>query len=118
MCRAPFWPYLCEPLYFLGLEGMNAHEPVLSTSVSVLCGGATSAWWFVDMADQKHLLVGSLVSGISASLFAIVGLLPYWSSSVETTVALGWGPGRSLKWWEYPRAMSCAQGVNPNLSIS
>lgn len=63
---------------------MNAHEPVLFTSVSVLCGGATSAWWFVDMADQKHLFVGSLVSGISASLFAIVDLLPYWSSSVGT----------------------------------
>lgn len=97
---------------------MNAHEPVLFTSVSMLCVGATSAWWFVDMADQKHLFVGLLVSGISASLFAIVNLLPYWSSSVETAVALRWGPGRSHKWWEYPRDMSHAQGVSPNLSMS
>ena len=70
------------------------------------------------MADQKCLLVGSLVSGISASLFAIVDLLPYWSFSVGTAVALGWGPGRSHKWWEYPRDMSRAQGINPNLVIS
>lgn len=96
---------------------MTAHEPVLSTSVSVLCVGATSAWRFVDMADQKPILVGSLVSGMSASLFTIVDLFPYWSSSVGTAVALGWGPGRSHKWWEYPRDMSRAQGVNPNLSV-
>lgn len=51
--------------------------------------GAISAWWFADMAGQKHLLVSSLVSGVSASLFAIVDLLPYWSSSVGTAVAPG-----------------------------
>lgn len=80
--------------------------------------GATSAWWFADMAGQKHLLVSSLVSGVSASLFAIVDLLPYWSSSIGTNSCGTRDQERSHKWWEYPRDMSRALGVSPNLSIS
>lgn len=79
-----------------------------SVRVQLLPGGL--------LIDQKSLLVGSLV--LSTSHFAIVDLLPYWSTSVGTAVALGWVPGRSHKWWGCPGNMSHAQGVSPNLSIS
>lgn len=55
--------FLATPLWaplFSGAGRNEAHEPVLSTS-SLCYVGATSAWWFVDMADQKHLLVSSFI---------------------------------------------------------